>query len=218
MGKQKTLIAVPSPQEWKIFFPKVPYGQTLKSPYALNALFDAACVGIGIVNFATNLTTLICSKTYSRVIIAGVAGALPHSRLETGDLVRVDEECVGDVGYWNHNEFRSFFKKPQVFQGTSAKLAPPSIAALPGVRGVSVNTLTASKQALEFRAKFFKAQVEAMEGVAAFSIAQTLGVQIFEVRAISNFTGDMDKNRWNLKQSLRTLQNQVLVPMWESAK
>ena len=218
MRKQKTLVAVPSPQEWKIFFPKIPYGQTLVRPYSINALFDAACVGIGIVDFTANLTELICTKSYSRVVIAGVAGALPHSGLETGTLVRVDEECVGDVGYWNDNEFHSFFKKPKVFSATSSKLSPPSILALPGVRGISVNTLTASRRALEYRAEFFGAQIEAMEGAAAFRIAQTLGAQIFEVRAISNLTGDMDSNRWNLKESLRSLLKKVLIPMWECAK
>jgi futalosine hydrolase len=81
-----------------------------------------------------------------------------------------------------------------------------------------VNTLTSSESALEYRAKFFGAQVEAMEAAAAFQISQTLGAQIFEVRAISNFTGDMDKNRWNFKQSLLSLKNNVLLPMWENVK
>lgn len=218
MRKAKTLVAVPSAQEWKILFPRAPYSKTLEHPYAVNRLFDAACVGIGIVNFVSNLTKLICTKKYFRVIVVGIAGALPHSGLKTGDLVRVDQECVGDIGYWNGDEFRSFFQKPQVFSATSAKFAPLPVAKLPGVRGISVNTLTSSESALEYRAKFFGAQVEAMEAVAAFQISQTLGAQIFEVRAISNFTGDMDKNRWNFKQSLLSLKNNVLLPMWENVK
>jgi len=218
MRKSKTLVAVPSAQEWKILFPKIPYGKTLERPYAIGGLFDAACVGIGIVNFASNLTKLICTKKYFQVIVVGIAGALPRSGLKTGNLVRVDEECVGDVGYFNGSEFRSFFKKPQIISATPPKFAPPSIANLAGVRGISVNTLTANKQVLKYRAKFFSAQVESMEAAAAFRISHTLGVQIFEVRAISNFTGDMDKNRWNFKQSLLSLKKEVLLPMWENVK
>lgn len=218
MRKSKTLIAIPSPQEWKILYPKVPYSKTVEEPYVQNALFDVACVGIGIVNFVGNLTKLICTKSYSRVIIAGIAGALPFSGLQTADIVRVDEECTGDIGYWNKDEFQSYFPKPQIVKATPKKFAPKEIASLPGVRGMSVNTMTSSKQVLEYRAKFYGAKIEAMEGVAAFMLAQTLGIQIFEIRTVSNLTGDLDETRWNIEQSLLNLQSSVLNPIIEAVK
>ena len=212
---KKTLIAIPSWMEWKVLFPHIPYKATVQNPHPLSANADASCVGIGLVDFASGLSRLIYTQKYNRIILAGVAGALPEIGLSSGDIVRVDEECAGDIGYWNEDAFRPYFKRPHIDKATPSKLAPESIAKLPGVRGISVNTMTASKQALEFRARFFKAKVEAMEGATAFVIANAFGIQIFEVRTISNFTGDLDESKWNLKQSLKTLQQQILNPILE---
>ena len=71
---------------------------------------------------------------------------------------------------------------------------------------------------LEYRAKFYGAKIEAMEGVAAFMLAQTLGIQIFEIRTVSNLTGDLDETRWNIEQSLLNLQSSVLNPIIEAVK
>lgn len=214
----KTLIAVPSVPEWKILFPRIPFSKTVKSPYPWNRFFDAACVGIGLVGFAGNLAKLISENRYGCILLVGIAGALPQSGLSTGDIVRVDEECVGDEGYLNGEDFVPYFRKPNLFFASSAKSAPKSIAELPGVRGVSVNTLTANSQILECRARFFGAKVESMEGASAFALAKAFGIESFEIRTISNFTGDTDESRWNIRESLRSLKQKVLIPLIENPR
>ncbi len=213
MRRNKTLIAIPSPMEWKVLYPKIPFGKTVEKPLPLNARFDAACLGIGLVRFADSLLRMLLAKNYATVILAGVAGALPGSGLLPANTVRVDEECVADEGYFEGDSFRPYFRRPQIIRATSFRAAPPQIASLPGVRCASVNTLTAFPRALECRARFFGAQIEAMEGASAFSVANALGVKIFEVRTISNFTGDLDESRWNLRESLRALSENILNPI-----
>lgn len=212
---QKTLLAVPSSVEWDVLFPKVPYENSVQKPFVLSSSLEAACVGVGLVGFASGFTKLLGSRQYAKAILVGIAGALPFSGLSSGTIVRVDAECVGDVGYWNDGVFSPFSKRPYCFKATSSKWAPPSIAQLSGVRGVSVNTMTSCEQVLEFRARFYKAQVEAMEGASAFAIAKALGIPVFEVRAISNFAGDRDVSGWNIKQSLQKVRKQIIDPMVE---
>lgn len=212
-GRGKTLVAIPSPMEWKVLYPKEPFGKTAERPLELNPRFDVACLGIGLVGFGGNLAKLLFRNGYSRVIVVGIAGALPGSDLVLADTVRVDEECVGDEGYVFSATFQPYFRRPHVFRASPARTAPSQIAALPGVRGVSVNTLTASSQILECRAKFFGAKVEAMEGASAFAISKAMNVEVFELRTISNFTGDLDESKWNLRHSLRTLAKEILDPM-----
>ncbi|PBC73919.1 phosphorylase family protein [Fibrobacter intestinalis] len=212
---RKTLLAVPSSVEWKVLFPKVPYENSVQKPFVLSSSLEAACVGVGLVGFASGFTQLLGSRQYAKAILVGIAGALPFSGLSSGTIVRVDAECVGDVGYWNDGVFSPFSKRPYCFKATSSKWAPPSIAQLSGVRGVSVNTMTSCEQVLEFRARFYKAQVEAMEGASAFAIAKALGIPVFEVRAISNFAGDRDVSGWNIKQSLQKVRKQIIDPMVE---
>lgn len=214
-GCPKTLIAIPSPMEWRVLYPKVPFSNTIESPFALEASFDASCVGIGLVGFAGNLARLIHLHSYERVFLVGVAGALPGSGLSPADTVRVDEECVGDEGYLEKGAFSPYFRRPHVFRATSAEFAPEPVSSLPGVRGLSVNTLTANPRILECRARFFRAALESMEGAAAFAVARALDVQIFEIRTISNFTGDLDESRWNLRESLRSVERNVLQPLFE---
>ena len=212
---RKTLRAVPSSVEWKVLFPKVPYENSVQKPFVLSSSLEAACVGVGLVGFASGFTQLLGSRQYAKAILVGIAGALPFSGLSSGTIVRVDAECVGDVGYWNDGVFSPFSKRQYCFKATSSKWAPPSIAQLSGVRGVSVNTMTSCEQVLEFRARFYKAQVEAMEGASAFAIAKALGIPVFEVRAISNFAGDRDVSGWNIKQSLQKVRKQIIDPMVE---
>lgn len=209
----KTLLAVPSPNEWKVLYPKKPFGKTVDRPLTLSERFDVACLGIGLVGFGGNLVKLLVREKYSRVIVVGIAGALPGSGLTLADTVRVDEECVGDEGYIHSDSFKPYFRRPQIFRASPSRTAPLPIASLPGVRGVSVNTLVASSQILECRAKFFGAKVEAMEGASAFAIARAMDVEIFEIRTISNFTGDLDESKWNLRHSLRTLAKEILDPI-----
>ncbi len=209
----KTLVAIPSPMEWKVLYPKEPFGKTVERPLKLNPHFDVACLGIGLVGFGGNLAKLLFQKGYSRVVVVGIAGALPGSGLGLADTVRVDEECVGDEGYVQSDTFQPYFRRPQIFRASPARTAPSQIAALPGVRGVSVNTLTASSQILDCRAKFFGAKVEAMEGASAFAVARAMNAEVFEIRTISNFTGDLDESKWNLRHSLRMLAREVLDPM-----
>ena len=86
---KKTLIAIPSWMEWEVLFPHIPYKATVQNPHPLSANADASCVGIGLVDFASGLSRLIYTQKYNRIILAGVAGALPESGLSSGDIVRV---------------------------------------------------------------------------------------------------------------------------------
>lgn len=199
--------------EWKVLYPKAPFGKTVERPLELSSRFDAACLGIGLVGFGGHLAQLLHRRRYFRVIVVGIAGALPGSDLELADIVRVDEECVGDEGYILPDAFKPYFRRPQIFRASPSLTAPLPIASLPGVRGVSVNTLTARPEVLDCRAKFFGAKVESMEGASAFAISNAMNVQAFEIRTISNFTGDLDESKWNLRHSLRKLAREILCPM-----
>jgi futalosine hydrolase len=51
-----------------------------------------------------------------------------------------------------------------------------------------------------------------MEGAALHYVCLMEKVPFLQIRAISNITGDRDKNRWKLKESLKSL-HEVLVVM-----
>ncbi len=64
-----------------------------------------ACIlGMGILSFSTNLTYLISSAKqqgihFTAVYILGVCGAYPGRGIDVLDVVRVDSERAGDMGY-----------------------------------------------------------------------------------------------------------------------
>ncbi|MFA6836214.1 MAG: hypothetical protein WCR04_07410 [Fibrobacteraceae bacterium] len=213
-SERASLIAVPSVIEWKGLLPRVPLNNSFLRPKSLAPELDAACLGVGMAQFAGNLSRLIFSKNYSQVFLLGVCGAYPGSLLSLEDIVRVDTEFVGDEGYLGSgNSFIPFNAKPFPYSASPYCRAPRVIQNFPGVKGISVNMLSTDPEFLRFRARFSGAKVESMEGAVAFSICRASKISIYEIRAVSNIVGERDKSKWKLQEALFALRKKVLDPL-----
>ena len=166
-----------------------------------------ACIlGLGILNFATNLTYLLSSVKQqkieiSAVIILGVCGAYPGRGLDVGDVVRVDSERVGDFGVVERDgSFTPWHKvcstsangsvaqaSAQVYESSSLRGVPAWLSKLKPVSGLSVNCCTGTASMAADRVRNFNVDVESMEGAACFSICHAFCVPCCEIRAVSNF-------------------------------
>lgn len=169
--------------------------------------------GIGRTNAAAATTAALLEEgPFDGVLSVGIAGALPGSMLQPGDMV-VATECV----YMEEG-----LRTPEGFEDTAAMGFPlgdfpgnrvpcqPRLTKfVPGPRhdGPVATVATCSGTdalAAEVESRT-GALAEAMEGAAVVHAALRLGIPGGEVRVISNTTGDRNRQRWDLTRALAAL-------------
>ena len=210
------LFAFATPAEFASFFPE--YADTADEITSdkLTKLSDGcgyACIlGIGILNFATNLTFLLGDAkrhgiSISAVFILGVCGAYPGRGIDVLDVVRVDAESVGDMGYQDRDG--SFYPFPSSVRATAPEHAPAHLQKLKSVVGLTVNRCTGTEELGQSRSRMFDADIENMEGAAGISACMAYRVPVFEIRAVSNMATTRDRESWKFNEALSALRQAV---------
>ncbi len=169
--------------------------------------------GIGRTNAAVATTKAILQEgPFDYVISAGVAGSLPGSELEIGDIV-VATSCVYvEEGLHTPKGFQDMtglgFSLGD-FEGNAVPIDPIMTVALDGLYRTgpiaTVATCSGTDEAACEVVRRTGAIAEAMEGAAVVHAARLLGLPAGELRAISNTTGDRNNQRWDLPRGLSVL-------------
>lgn len=177
----------------------------------------AVVAGIGRTNAAAATAEAIAlaragGSDFDAVVSAGIGGALPGSGLAPGAVV-VSERCV---------YFEEGIELPTGFGDMSAlgfRLGPfpansvpvdPSLwvpfASLGPVAPIATVATCSGTDAAAVRVRDrTRAAVEAMEGAAVVHAALRAGIPGVEVRAVSNGTGDRERQRWDMPRALAAL-------------
>ena len=179
---------------------------------------NAVILGIGLLEFATNLSRILSRKDelgISSVVLVGTCGAYRNSFLSVGQVVRVDTEIVGDLGVQEKDG--SFVAWSSVsggkivrYEAAPAQKAPRWVASLRGASGISVNCCTGTELLAQTRSALFDCDVESMEGAACFAVCRVFDVPAYEVRGISNLVGDRDKSSWRVSEALASLRDCII--------
>lgn len=191
--------------------------------------------GVGIPAVFGTLYPFLRRVRPLQILHIGIAGAYPNCGLEIGDVVLAKEETYADVGF----ELPSppFFRPireapfthplystpiplalPKSWQACKERVAKgsPLPFALHIARGCTVNQCTGTLTTGTLRATLFQAQFESMEGAAMAQIAHNEGIEICEVRAISNVAGTRDMRPKNIRKALKNLQTYLQAcPGWQ---
>ena len=210
------LFAFATPAEFASIFPE--YADTADefTPDKLIELSDdrgyACILGIGILNFSTNLTFLLGDAKrrgipISAVFILGVCGAYPGRGIKVLDVVRVDAESVGDMGYQDRDS--SFYPFPSSVRATAVEQAPKHLQMLKSVAGLTVNCCTGTEELGLLRSRMFNADIENMEGAAGISACIAHNMPVFEIRAVCNMASTRDRESWKFNEALSALRQAV---------
>lgn len=211
------LFAFATPAEFTSFFPEYADSAneiTLDKLIKLSKNRGYACIlGMGILNFATNLTYLLASVKQQKiqisgVLILGVCGAYPDRGINVLDVVRVDSECVGDMGYQKKDGTFSPF--PSSVRATAVEHAPVHLQKLKSAVGLTVNCCTGTEELGRMRAKMFDADIENMEGAAGIAACMAHNTPVFEIRAVSNMATTRDRASWKFNEALAALKKCVM--------
>lgn len=210
------LFAFATPAEFASFFPENADTADEFTPDKLIELSDdrgyACILGIGILNFSTNLTFLLGDAKrrgipISAVFILGVCGAYPGRGIKVLDVVRVDAESVGDMGYQDRD--CSFYPFPSSVRATAVEQAPKHLQMLKSVAGLTVNCCTGTEEMGLLRSRMFNADIENMEGAAGISACIAHNMPVFEIRAVCNMASTRDRESWKFNEALSALRQAV---------
>jgi futalosine hydrolase len=210
------LFAFATPVEFASFFPEYADSANDITSDKLIELSDNrgyACVlGLGILNFATNLTSLLASVKQQNVqilavLILGVCGAYPGRGINVLDVVRVDSESVGDMGYQDKDG--SFFPFPSSVRASAVEHAPAHLQKLKSAVGLTVNCCTGTEEFALLRSKTFDADIENMEGAAGIAACMAHNMPVFEIRAVCNMATTRDRASWKFQEALSALRKTI---------
>jgi futalosine hydrolase len=175
--------------------------------------------GVGLTAATFQLTKSICKKRPQLMIQAGIAGAIDEN-LELGSVVLVESESIGDLGVMEQENFNSVFDMNLIQKNDhpwkNGKLVNVSgildQLMLPKVQSVSINEITTLPLRLDYYKNMLSASIESMEGAAFHYVGLLENIPFLQVRSLSNFAGERDKNKWVIKDSIENL-NKELIPI-----
>ena len=166
--------------------------------------------GVGRTNSAAATTAAILEHgPFDAVINAGIAGILPGSGLEIGDILVADSCIYMEEGIETPTGFRDLDDMGFPLGDFKGNHVPVHPALLKwcghGFRTGPIATV-ATCAGTDARAREVvtrtAALAEAMEGASVVHAAGLRGIPAIEVRSMSNTTGDQDQQVWDIKTAL----------------
>ena len=170
---------------------------------------DYLITGVGSPATVYHLLKKIASKKYDVVLQVGVAGSFNKS-LKLGEVVLVNEDCFADLGAIENKKFYSLFDLKLSKEIGWLINQHQFNTALKFVKGISVNCLTDEAEKIALFKEKYQAYVESMEGAALHFVCLQEKIPFLQIRGISNFVGERDKSKWNLKSAIENANNAAL--------
>ena len=152
------------------------------------------------------------------IIQVGIAGTFDH-RLKLGKVICVMEESLGDMGVEENGCWKDIFdlnleqKNEAPFK--KGKLSNPflkkyNLLDLSEVDAVTVNEISTNKERIQQVIKKYHPSIESMEGAALHYVCREMEIPFIQIRSISNYIGDRNKNNWKLQEAITNLNKTIL--------
>jgi len=176
---------------------------------------DYLITGLGSPATVYHLLKKVTAKKYDIVFQIGVAGSFDES-LQLGEVVLVGADCFADLGAFENNQFLSLFEmnlnKENAFPLENGWLINQHQfnTSLKFVKGISVNCLTDEAEKITLFKEKYQADIESMEGAALHFVCLQEGIPFLQIRGISNFVGERDKSKWQLKAAIENSNHAAL--------
>ena len=190
-----------------------------------NMDIDILITGIGLTAASYSLTKQLSMKKPGLVVQAGIAGCFGKNILQ-GSVVVVKQDTIADLSVIENKELKTMFDlgliKPNQFPFRRGWLANPhkdilQKTKLKAVKAISVNHITTAKPMADLYWQKFQPAIESMEGAALHHVCLMEKIPFLQVRSISNYIGERDKTKWNIKDAIINL-NQEIIKIAEELK
>ncbi|MFT3827278.1 MAG: futalosine hydrolase [Chitinophagaceae bacterium] len=179
---------------------------------------DVLITGIGSISTTYLLTYNIHNHRPDYLLQAGIAGSFSPN-YPPGSLVFVNEDISGDVGVEENGMFKDVTDMglQQADHGpyTGKYLVNPYCSDweednVPFVRSITINEITTRASRIEQLQQKYSPVVESMEGAAFHYTALMESIPFMQIRSISNFVGERDKSKWQMKPAIDVLNAKLI--------
>jgi futalosine hydrolase len=175
---------------------------------------DVLVTGVGMVATATWCAHTLGRERYDIALNIGVCGSFDRA-LPPGTVVHVVTDRLSELGAEDGDAFLSIHQlnlldenAPPFTKGRLVNPAPPvsaTLAGLPVVNGITVNTVHGDDQSIARVTGRFFPQVESMEGAAFMYACLALGQPFAQIRAVSNVVERRNREAWKLAEAVANL-------------
>ncbi len=174
--------------------------------------------GVGLLANAVALTRLAYEEKPDLIIQVGIAGCF-DSKLSLGKVVAVKEEILGDMGVQEEGKWKDIFDLKLEKSGyppyekrrlPNHCLAKVNLLKLEEVTAITVNEVTTNEERIKELMRKYEPDVESMEGAALHFVGREMNIPFLQVRAICNYIGERDKEKWKMKEAIDNLNQTIL--------
>lgn len=175
--------------------------------------------GVGMLATAVALTKLVFEEKPDLIIQAGIAGCF-DANIPLGTVLIIKEEMLGDTGVDEDGKWKDIFdmklEKPgyppfEKKRLPNQHLAKYNLLQLPEIAAVTVNEITTKENRIQQLVKKYNPVLESMEGAALHYVCRQMNIPFVQMRAVSNYIGERDKSKWQIKLALDNLNKNILV-------
>jgi futalosine hydrolase len=157
--------------------------------------------GVGAVSTVFNLSEILHKEKFDIVIQVGIAGSF-DKQLELGNTVAVEKELLHDktvfeMGLIDGNT-KPFTNSALINQDTPLL----ELTGLKKAIAITNNEISTSTTKIKLYREKYGAEIESMEGAAFHYVAIMKSISFIQLRGISNYVGDRDKNNWKIKEAI----------------
>ena len=161
--------------------------------------------GIGMINACFVLTKYLQGHKPDLIINIGVAGAFKKEYI-LGQVLEVSKDCFSEIGVQDQD---SFLNMSDVGFDVDTTFQYSPETNLVQARGITVNTVHGKNEAIEEVVKRLNPDLESMEGAAFMMVCQKFNITFIQIRSISNYVEERDKEKWDLDLAIKNLNNQL---------
>ena len=179
--------------------------------------------GVGSIATVWSLMRRIDSRRPDLIIQAGIAGCFAD-RVNTGKVVVIGEEVLGDLGVWEDQRWKSLFDLKLAEKDTppfsNGRLVNPykkliALTGLETVSGMTVNEITTARARIDWyqhppELPGKQVVIESMEGGGLHYVCLREKIPYLQLRSVSNEIGVRDKTKWDIKGAIGNLNEQLI--------
>jgi len=195
-------------------------GDSRVTKYARGAHeIDVLTTGVGMVATAAWCSRVLATQDYDLALNVGVCGSF-DTAIAAGTVVHVVSEQLPEMGaeddetFLTMHDLRLLGNDEFPFQaGRLMNPGPPVnsvLLLLPGVHGITVNTVHGNDRSIAVVRQRCEPQVESMEGAGFMYACLIHRIPFAEVRAVSNVVEKRNRGGWKMAEAIANLNDTAL--------
>lgn len=180
--------------------------------FQLGENISVLITGVGMTACAFWTGKTLAEGDYDLAINAGIAGSFDVD-MPLGEVVAVKSDTIAELGAQNGDDFIPMdelgFAKKGEYHFIVKTHEWPELTGMRTVKAVSVNMVSGKGDDIEKLQRRLDPDIESMEGAGFHLACQNSGVSAYQIRAISNYVEERDKDNWDISLAVRKLNAEL---------